>query len=142
MDKRGEITYQSTLIAIIIFGLFLSAGIYVFNESFANYGIEDNNSIEDGYLNNVKTNISDLVKEAEEEDQELSLTDKVLDVATLGVTKILRKVQTVRDIGVNIREALKSAFSFIPGWILISLFAIIFVALLGRGIYAWLKVKP
>jgi len=143
-NKRGEITYQSVILGLLVFALIVTGGFALFNESFVKYGI-DNSTLDDPVNQNLlalNNNITKLIKEAEDEKKELTFTEQITDVATLGVSKILRKLDDLKNIWVAFRASITTSFDFVPSWIIYIFFGIISVILVMRGLYAWLKVKP
>jgi|TARA_Y100000310_G_scaffold339572_1_gene432640 hypothetical protein len=138
----GEITYHSVIMGIIVFAIVAIGGAVVLNDSFNEYAITDNNTLNNSNFRALNDSVDKLRTDAELTN--VSITGiGVIDDGMLAIYKVVKVLGGVKDIFLNIQNAISSIIGIIvPAWLIGLIFSIIFITLVILGIRTWLKITP
>jgi len=134
---------QSIIIAMMIFGFVMLGFVYLLDEGFTNYNIDDTTDLSNNGINftQLSSNLTDKLTDGENTTSRFSPTGTD-DDQWKGILGLWNKIEDFRTTLKTIQVILTNTFSFIPKWVLPSLFGILFFVLLMRGVFVWFKVKP
>jgi hypothetical protein len=146
----AEVNISSMVIGLALMIFFVSAGVFIINNTLDNYNIDDSALIENEHYTDMKDGIEDLSDNVEDEIEDTSFLDKTqsvitstLDTVTLGATKSLRRLGTIRNVFISTQKWVKSMFQpYLPDFIINNLFTILFLMFSLGIIAAWLRFKP
>jgi hypothetical protein len=146
----AEVNITSMVLSMAMMVFFIASGVFVINNTLKSYSIDDSALIENVHYLEMQKGLNELADNVEDEIEDTSFLDKTknvitstLDTVTLGATKALRRLGTVRNIFISAQKWVKSMFQpYLPDFVVNNLFTILFLTFSLGIIAAWLRYKP
>jgi hypothetical protein len=146
----AEVNITSMVLSMAIMVFFIASGVFVINNTLKSHGINDSALIENVHYVEMQNELNILADNVEDEIEDTSFLDKTknvitstLDTVTLGATKALRRLGTVRNIFISAEKWVKAMFQpYLPDFVVNNLFTILFLMFSLGIISAWLRYKP
>jgi hypothetical protein len=146
----AEVNITSMVLSMAIMVFFVTAGVFVVNNTLKSHGVDDSALLENEHFLEMQKGLNELADNVEDEIEDTSFLDKTknvitstLDTVTLGATKALRRLGTVRNIFISAQKWVKAMFSpYLPDFLINNLFTILFLMFSLGIIAAWLRYKP